>query len=141
MACIIFPIVLIIALAIAAFVLRAACHLAGETVPGLGHAMGIVLITGIVQAIIGSVINIGFGVPVFQDPTQQQVDPGAALAAGVVGFLVNTPITMLLYSVMIPTSNFGKAALVWLIQLLIYIVIAVILFVLIFVLAMVLGGF
>ena len=140
MACIILPILIVIILAIAAVILRAACHLAGESVPGLGHAMGIVLVTGIVQAIIGAVINVAFGVPVMQDPAQQQVDPGAALAASVVGFLVNTPITMLLYNIMIPTSNFGKAALVWLIQLLIVIVIVVILFVLIFVLALAAGG-
>ena len=128
-----------IGLAIAGVILRAACHLAGVDVPGLGHAMGIVFITGIIQAIIGSIINVVFGVPVIQD-VNTQVDPTATITAGIVSFLINTPVTMMLYNVMIPTESFGKAALVWLMQVVIVICIVLIIVVLVFALSMALGG-
>lgn len=141
MACIILPLALFLGLAVGAVILRAACHLAGQSVPGFGLAMGIVFITGVIQAILGSVINFAFGIPLIQDPGQQPVDTSTALAAGIVGFLINTPVTMILYRVMIPTDHFGKAALVWLMQLLIVIGIVIVFGVLVFVVGLAIGGF
>ena len=77
--------------------------------------------------------------PIVQDPNAQ-VDLGAAVSAWVVSFLINTPITMLLYKAMIPTETFGKAALVWLIQLVIVICIALIILALVFGIGLALGG-
>ena len=131
--------VIFIALSIAAVILRAACHFARTNIPGFGLAIGIVLVTGIVQAIIGTIINVAFGVPMMQDPNTPP-DPNA-LAASIIGFLVNTPITMLLYQVMIPTEGFGKAALVWLLQLVIVICILIIIVALVVVFSLLLGGF
>lgn len=126
MACGFILIALIIGLAIGAVLLRAACHLAKEDVPDFGRAMMIVFAVGIVQAAIEVVANLLTGVPIVREPGTPV--PEYAPLVSIFVSVINIPIAMAIYNQLIPTRSFAKAALVWLIQVLIVLAIVALIF-------------
>jgi hypothetical protein len=100
----------------------------GVPQPDLLKAMGIVLVVGIVNFCVNSVIGMGLvGAPVGFAGRHRAEDPAAELLAGLVGIPVGFLIQAGLLTAMLPTT-FGKAALVTLIHYLIIIAICVVLF-------------
>ena len=114
-------------LLITAVILRAACHFLSVREPGLGRAMLISFIVGLV----GTVINVVI-ISVF-------AGAGAAGKAGAaagstnwlfnaISVVVNMFVAGGIYSTMIPGVSFGRGILIYWVQVLIILVIAVILF-------------
>jgi hypothetical protein len=96
-------------LGVGAMVLRMACRLVGEEPPDFGKAVLIVLAAGFAQSLIGGVIT-------------------SAVDAQAINLLVSGAVSSFIYSKMLPT-DIGKAALIWLAQIVVAIVLAVIVFV------------
>jgi hypothetical protein len=90
-------------LLISAMLLRAACYIVREEVPGFGKAMGIVFVVGIVNAII-------------QLPVLAVMGPGPLTF--LVAFVIQVAAMGAIYSAMLP-ANYGKGIAIAFVQLLI----------------------
>lgn len=100
----------LLVLGIGAMVLRMACRLVGEEPPDFGKAVLIVLAAGFAQSIISGIFTF------------------MGLDVQAINLLISAGVSSFVYSKMLPT-DIGKAALIWLAQIVVGIVLAVVIFV------------
>ena len=98
-------------------VLRMACRLVGEESPDFGKAILIVLAAGFAQSLVGGV----FG--------------AIGLDVQAINLLISAAVSSFVYSKMLPT-DIGKAALIWLAQIVVCILLAAVIFVAVLVLGL-----
>ncbi|MCA9775077.1 MAG: hypothetical protein KC800_00105 [Candidatus Eremiobacteraeota bacterium] len=113
----IFLVFAFLAIAIGAMVLRMACKLVGEVPPDFGKAMLIVLAAGFAQSLIGGVFT------------------SIGLDYNAINLIVSAAVSSFVYSKMLPT-DIGKAALIWLAQIVVCIILGIVIFVGVFVLGL-----
>ncbi len=122
---------ILIALAVAALVMRVACSMCQEEPPEFGRAMGIVFVQGLAGFVFGLVVALIVRGTITSNLQSMQI------AAN----MISLPFTMLITSAilhkMVPTTTFSKAVLIWLAQIVIVVVVAI---VLVIVLSLVMGG-
>jgi hypothetical protein len=88
----------------------------GVPEPEILKAMGIVLVIGLVNAAVNFCLSLGLGGAGGAGPRARGADPTGGLLAGLISLPIDFLIGSALLSAMLPTT-FGKAALVYLIQL------------------------
>lgn len=143
--CCVFVVIIPIALAIGATILRAACSFVGVRQPDFMKAMGIVLLVGIVTSIVNFTIQVGMGVLLGASFAARGPGPApeALKAVQLISTFVCLPVDALitgaLYVPLLETT-FGKGLLVWLMQFLIGIAIAIAIGIAVVLLVVVVGG-
>lgn len=115
---------------IGAVLLRAGCHFARVQVPEFGKACGIVVIVMIANWVVN--FALGFAIGLAVGASGGELDSAMLLSIQGLGIVVSFFIASLIYKAMIPTETFGRAALVWLIQVLIALAIALVVVAIVF---------